>query len=66
MENQGQQHGSVPAEDVDYFVFSAKDYLLALPYFSIIQIMDSPACTAVPNMPPHVRGVIDFMGTGMA
>ncbi|NTV51365.1 MAG: hypothetical protein HGA69_00825, partial [Desulfobulbaceae bacterium] len=62
MESQDQHHGSVPAADVDYFVFSAKDYLLALPYINIIQIVDSPTCTAVPNMPPYVRGVIDFMG----
>lgn len=62
MDKQGQQQRSAAAEDVDYFVFSAKDYLLGLPYFNIIQIMDSPVCTAVPNMPPYVRGVIDFMG----
>ena len=62
MESQDQHQRSVATADVDYFVFSAKDYLLALPYFNIIQIVDSPVCTVVPNMPPHVRGVIDFMG----
>jgi chemotaxis signal transduction protein len=62
MESQDQQKRSVPTADADYFVFSTKDYLLALPYFNIIQIIDSPTCTVVPNMPPYVRGVIDFMG----
>jgi purine-binding chemotaxis protein CheW len=62
MVDQEQQHDNVPATDVDYFVFSAKDCLLALPYFSIIQIVDSPTCTAMPAMPRYVRGVIDFMG----
>jgi chemotaxis signal transduction protein len=62
MENQDQHRESLPAADVDYFVFSAKECLMALPYFNIIQIMDSPLCTVVPNMPPYVRGVIDFMG----
>jgi purine-binding chemotaxis protein CheW len=62
MDNHEQQQRKLPAADADYFVFSAKDYLLALPYFNIIQIVDSPTCTAVPNMPPYVRGVIDFMG----
>jgi chemotaxis signal transduction protein len=62
MDSQDQRQRSVSATDVDYFVFSAKDYILALPYFNIIQIVDSPTCTVVPNMPPYVRGVIDFMG----
>lgn len=59
MDTQNQQLSAV---NVDYLVFSAKDYILALPYFNIIQIVDSPACTTMPNMPPYVRGVIDFMG----
>jgi len=48
--------------DIDYLVFLTKDYTLALPYLDIIQIVDSPTCTAMPNMPHYVRGVIDFMG----
>lgn len=63
METQNQQQRNLPAVNVDYLVFSAKDYLLALPSFNIIQIVDSPACTAMPNMPLYVRGVIDFMGS---
>ncbi len=62
MDTKDQQPRNLPAVDVDYLVFSAKDYILALPCFNIIQIVDSPACTAMPNMPPYVRGVIDFMG----
>lgn len=62
MDNHDEQQRDLPAADADYFVFSVKDYLLALPFFNIIQIVDSPICTAVPNMPPYVRGVIDFMG----
>lgn len=57
-----QQQRKLPTNDIDYFVFLAKDYTLALPYFDIIQIVDSPTCTAMPNMPSYVRGVIDFMG----
>lgn len=62
MGDQDQQQHNVPASDVDYFVFSARDCLLALPYYNIIQIVDSPTCTVMPTMPPYVRGVIDFMG----
>lgn len=62
MESQDQQQRGVPTDDVDYFVFSVKDYLLALPYFNITQIVDSPSCTTVPSLPSYVRGVIDFMG----
>jgi chemotaxis signal transduction protein len=47
---------------IDYFVFTAKDYLLALPYHEIIQIIDVPPCTAVPNMPKYLRGVINVRG----
>jgi len=60
-----QQHGTMHEADVDYFVFSAEDNLLALPYYNIIQIVDSPACTVVPSMPSYVRGVINFMGEGV-
>lgn len=55
-----QQH--VLAADVDYFVFTVADCLLALPYMHILQIVDSPQCTALPNLPKSVRGVINFMG----
>ncbi len=62
MENEVYKHGNSCAQDIDYLVFSVKDYILALPYFDIIQIVDSPACTSVPNMPKYLRGVIDLMG----
>lgn len=62
MENQVQHHGDSPPTDADYLVFSAMDCLLGLPYFHIIQIVDSPTYTVVPSMPRSVRGVIDFMG----
>jgi len=48
--------------DADHIVFSVKDCLLGLPYYDIIQIVDSPHCTSVPNTPRYVRGVIEFMG----
>lgn len=51
--------------DVDYLVFSVKDYTLALPYFDIIEIVDSPASTFVPNMPRYLRGVINLMGEAL-
>lgn len=62
MGNMDQVQSGLPEVDVDYFVFSAGEYLLALPYSDIIQIVDSPTCNAVPQMPPYVRGVIEFMG----
>ena len=51
--------------DTDYLVFSAKDYLIALPYHSIVQILDSPSWTSLPNMPPYFKGVVDFMGSAI-
>lgn len=65
MNNELQEQSNVSAHDVDYLVFSAKDYVLALPYFDIIQIVDSPSCTALPNMPKYFRGVIDLMGEAL-
>ena len=62
MNNEFQEQSYRSTQDVDHLVFSAKDYILALPYFDIIQIVDSPDCTALPNMPQYVRGVIDLMG----
>lgn len=62
MKNPDQRQDNVSESDMEYFVFSAKGCLLALPYSDIIQIIDSPACTVLPNMPRYVRGVIDFMG----
>ncbi|MDA8432464.1 MAG: chemotaxis protein CheW [Nitrospiraceae bacterium] len=62
MEHGLDQQGSVGTQEVPYLVFSAKDYVLALPYFDVIQIVDSPTCTSVPNMPGYLRGVIDLMG----
>jgi len=49
-------------KDVDYFVFTVEDCLLALPYMNILQIVDSPSWTALPNLPHYVRGVMKFMG----
>lgn len=65
MEINLQGQGNSCRQDADYLVFSAKDYILALPYFDIIQIVDSPACTTLPNMPRYLRGVIDLMGEAL-
>lgn len=65
MESQVHENGNVCEHDIDYFVFYAQDYLLALPFYDIIQIVDSPACTTVPNMPAFFRGVIDIMGEAL-
>lgn len=65
MGSQGNKHENACVHDIDYLVFSAKDYLLALPYHDIIQIIDSPQCTYVPNMPRHFSGVIDVMGEAL-
>ena len=61
MTNEVAGQGNLFSPDTDYLVFSVKDSLLALPYFDIIQIVDSPTCTSVPNMPKYLRGVIDLM-----
>lgn len=65
MENEVHEHGNVCTHDIDYFVFSAKEYLLALPFYDIIQIVDTPVGTSVPNMPNFLRGVIDIMGEAL-
>ncbi|MBA4393663.1 MAG: hypothetical protein C0407_08940 [Desulfobacca sp.] len=65
MESQVHEAGNSSPSDIDYLVFSVKDFLLALPYVDIIQIIDSPTCTAVPNMPNYFRGVIDLMGEAL-
>jgi chemotaxis signal transduction protein len=53
---------TLPTSDIDYLVFSAQDHLLALPYFDVIQIIDSPASIVIPDMPRSIRGVFDYMG----
>ena len=65
MKNEVHEHGNLCTQEIDYLVFSANDYILALPYFDIIQIIDSPACTSLPNMPKYLRGVIDLMGEAL-
>ncbi len=62
MESNVRKRANAGTEEVDYLVFSARDYILALPYFDIIQIIDSPTCTTIPNMPKYLRGAVDFMG----
>lgn len=53
---------AVYSRDIEYLVFQAGQQLFAIPYLYLVSILDSPATTPVPNMAPHVRGVIDFDG----
>ena len=53
---------AVYGQDIEYLVFQSGDQLFGIPYLYLVSILDSPAITPVPNMAPHVRGVIDFHG----
>lgn len=48
--------------EVDYLTFSSANHLFALPYHNLVQIVDDPCPTPIPNWPKHVRGCIDYMG----
>lgn len=48
--------------DMDYLVFGSAHMTFALPYINLLQIVDCPICVALPEMPPHVRGALDYMG----
>ena len=54
---------AIYTQDIEYLVFQAGNQLFAVPYLYLVSILDSPAITPVPNMAPHVRGIIDFHGT---
>ena len=60
-----QDNDGLNATGTNYLVFSVKDYLIALPHHDIVQIVDSPSWTTLPNMPHYFRGVIEFMGGAM-
>ena len=49
--------------DSEHLVFNAADQLFALPCEDVLQLLDIPACTAIPLAPPSVRGVIEVQGT---
>lgn len=53
---------AIYSQDIEYLVFQAGNQPFAIPYLYLVSILDSPAITPVPNMAPHVRGVIDFHG----
>lgn len=53
---------TIYAQDIEYLVFQSGDQLFGIPYHYLVSILDSPVITPVPNMAPHVRGVIDFHG----
>jgi chemotaxis signal transduction protein len=50
------------SQDAHYLIVMLSDQLFALPYDHIVQIIDSPRATKVPNMSSHVRGTINFHG----
>ncbi len=50
------------SENVDYLIFMLSNQLYALPYHNLVQIIDSPTATRMPNMDGHVRGAINFSG----
>lgn len=65
METKIHEHFDADTQNIDYLVFTAKDHTLGLPYFDVIQIVDSPVCTSLPNMPAYFRGAIDLMGEAL-
>ena len=50
------------SQDMDYLIFALSNQFYALPYHNLVQIVDSPATTKMPNMDGHVRGAINFSG----
>ena len=48
--------------DVEYLVFTVNQSRYGVPCFDVVSVMDMPACTLVPHLPPDVRGVIAFRG----
>ena len=48
--------------DSDHLVVMLAKQLYALPYYDLVQIIDSPKPTVLPYMEAHVRGTIDFHG----
>ena len=47
-------------QDAEYLVFTVNQGQYGVPHFNVVSVMDMPACTIVPHMPPDVRGVIAF------
>ena len=53
---------SAENKDVDYLIFMLSKQLYALPYHNLVQIIDSPTATKLPNRDEEVRGAINFLG----
>jgi|GEM_PF-591981 len=47
---------------VDYLIFSSNKLLFAIPYYHLLQIIDSPEHTQIPNSKEYIRGFLNFMG----
>ncbi len=50
------------SKDTDHLVIMLAKQLYALPYYDLVQVVDSPQVTTLPHMDEHVRGTIDFHG----
>ena len=53
---------STHSTEIDYLIFTSSNNSFALPAYDLIQIVDCPKHVALPSMPSHVRGALEFMG----
>jgi purine-binding chemotaxis protein CheW len=51
------------SEQFAYLAASANDIHLAIPLEAVQEVVSMPRVTAVPQVPPHVRGVINLRGS---
>jgi chemotaxis signal transduction protein len=54
--------GKNELQDTEHLVVMLSKQLYGLPYYDLVQIIDSPKATVLPHMDDHVRGTIDFQG----
>ena len=47
-------------QHAEYLVFTVNQGQYGVPHVDVVSVMDIPACTIVPHMPPEMRGVIAF------
>lgn len=52
--------GNMFSEESEYLVFTVNQSRYGIPHVNVVSVLDAPDHTAVPHMPPEVRGVIPF------
>jgi chemotaxis signal transduction protein len=54
--------GNIGLKESDFLIFNLSNQAYALPYHNLVQIIESPTATKLPNFNGNVRGTIDFLG----